>query len=151
MRTGRISLAIAGLVVTLAALQFAQAAGLGVPALASLAAGDVDVVAPPVAVTDIDYDIEWEDGKGYMVRVVTLTLESTDDGTHSVDIYVALTEDGDLLAPDLLQHVTVGPPPGGPVGFNFNGADVKVEDLNDLHVLICFHVDGHISHVCEAP
>ena len=58
MRIGRMSLAIAGLVVTLAALQFAQAAGLGLPALASLAAGDGDIVAPPVAVTDIDYDIE---------------------------------------------------------------------------------------------
>lgn len=64
MRPGRIGVAIAGLLVTLAALQFAQAAGLGVPALASLAAGDVDVVAPPVAVTDVDYDIAKEAGTG---------------------------------------------------------------------------------------
>ena len=74
----------------------------------NVGAGGTDVVVPPVAVTDIDYDIEWENGKGFMVRVVTLTLESTDAGTHDVDIYVALTKDGDLLAPDLAQRVAVG-------------------------------------------
>ncbi len=132
-------------------LSAAYAAGLGPVTSASVGAAGASVEAPPVAITNVDWDVEWEDGGSFRVRVANLTIESTDAGTHSVDVYVALTKDGGLLAPALLQHVTVGPPPGSSFDFNFNGADVPAEDLNDIHVLICTHVSGHTDGVCAAP
>lgn len=132
-------------------LAAAQALSISVDVPGSLASGGDTVLAPPVAITDVEWDNEWEDGKGYMVRVVRLSMESTDGGTHDVDVYVSLTQGGNLLH-ELEQHLVVNEPPGSAYEFNFNGADVPAADVDDLHVMICEQLAVHPSHVCvELP
>jgi hypothetical protein len=129
-------------VATLLVVSVGYAAGINVTAPQGLGAGEIDVDTPPIVLGEINWVVEWENSE-YRVRVVEVPVYST-GGTLNLVFRMTLTKDGVSLGEKIVV-TSVDEFPGNTIGFNFNGLDVPVSDVNDLHLMVCDN-DGSLPN-----
>lgn len=127
----------------------AYAAGLGPINSPSLGAGGANVDSPPVTIGTMTWDTEFEAGE-YRVKNVIVPVSAPTGQTLELVFRMTLTQSGNSLG-EVNVTTLVDEPPAQNITFPFNGQNIAVADVDDIHLLVCDNDGSQPNGKCFVP